>query len=85
VTLTNGSAGGTLTITSVTTAGTGCGQFQVTSPPPGPLNGCDPFPLSVDYTRNAPGGPDQCTITVNYTPQGGAPTSRQFALSGSAQ
>src|SRR5262249_3931179 len=85
VTLTNGSNGGTLTITSVTTAGAGCGNFAITTPPiPNVLNGCDPFAIQVDYTRSVP-GTDQCTITVGYTPSGGAPTTRAFALSGAAQ
>jgi hypothetical protein len=83
VLFTNG-GGGTVTVNSVTTAGTGCSNFTVTTPPtPATFANCEVFPIQVQYTPpivSPAGTVHQCVVMVN-TNAG----NRTFALSGSVQ
>jgi hypothetical protein len=73
------SGAGTVTITSAVLGG-GCGNFQLNAPAtPFTLSPCDPFPVTVNYTRNTPGF-DTCSVIV--TSSAG---SRTLTFSGSAQ
>lgn len=80
VILTNTGAG-TITVNSVTLAGAGCGNFNVTfPPPPQALQACDIFGITVHYNTGAAGSSSQCTATIVTTAG-----TKTLALSGSTQ
>ena len=72
---------GTLTISSVTPSGAGCGSFQVVDPgTPTGLESCDQFPITVTYQGTTTPGTHQCTVSV-VTSEG----TRNFSLVGTSQ